>query len=141
MDPRWLKETPTDSPLDVYERPSELRRAVRRAARVSCEIVSHYGDEPEIRLASDVSPFGMWIETPMPFHPGAEIVVAFRSPRHEGREMMVFATVTRIVSGRKRSDRGPLGMGVEFSDLGANDREEMAMWLAEAPPRPSRRAA
>ncbi len=141
MDPRLLEETPTDAPLDVSQRPSDTRRALRRAARVSCEIVSHYGDEPEIRLASDVSPFGMWIETPMPFHPGAEIVVAFRPPRGEGREVLVFATVTRIVSGRKRSDRGPLGMGVEFSDLGTRDRDEMTRWLADVPARETRRAA
>ena len=132
MDPRWLNETPSDSTLDVLARPSESRRASRRAVELSCDVVSYYSDEPEAHVATNVSPLGMWIDTAMPLHPGAELVVGFRPPHYEGPELLVFATVARVVTGRRRSDRGRLGMAVEFSDLSSSQREAMASLAAVA---------
>jgi hypothetical protein len=134
MDPRFFKDTPTDNNLDVVM-DEEPRRALRRAVELRCELVSHYSDDPEVHVASDVSPYGMWIDTFMPLHPGAEVVLGFRPPRYEGPEMLVFATVTRVVTGRRRGDRGRRGMAVEFNDMSAADRELMATCLLGIAPR------
>lgn len=138
MDPRWDKRTPTDASLHPTTSHADARRAVRRAVGVRCDVVSHYGDVPEPHLASDVSPYGLWIDTAMPLHPGSEVVVGFRPPRYEGPEMLVFGTVTRVVTGRRRGDRGRLGMAVEFRDLSDEDRSTIRESLVGIPPRVDR---
>jgi hypothetical protein len=135
MDSRWLKETPKGAMLAVDAEPREARRALRRAVEVPCDVVSHYSDEPQEHVASDVSPFGMWIDTVMPLHPGAEVVVGFRLPSHPGPELFLFATVTRVVTGRRRGDRGSLGMAIEFSDMSDEQRETVASCLQGIAPR------
>ncbi|MBW2459725.1 MAG: PilZ domain-containing protein, partial [Deltaproteobacteria bacterium] len=112
-----MKDTPTD-PTGTYEdEPPEERRAMRRDLDLRLELVSHYSDEPVAHRATDLSPFGVWIDTSMPLHPGAEVVLSMTPPRFDGRELTVFAKVARAVTGRRRGDRGPLGMGLQFEDL------------------------
>ena len=111
----------------------KVRRAPRRAVRVACEVVSHYSDEPAPLTVTNLSPYGMWLETPLPLHLGAEVVVSFSPPRWRGRELMVFGRVARINSGRRRRDRGSLGMGVEFADLTAAQTELMRSCLRGLP--------
>ncbi len=130
MDPRWNEET---NPCDIaLSMPHDARRADRRSGRFGCEVVSHYGDEPEQRVCTDVSTLGMWIETDMPLHPGSEVVVGFRVPADE-EELLLFATVTRVRTGRKKGDRGAIGMGIEFRDPSREDRSRIGNGL----PRPA----
>ncbi len=127
MDPRLFEHTPTDSTVATPR--GEERRARRRPVEVACEVVSHYGDVPEQRIARDLSRVGMWIGTAMPLHPGAEVVVSFSSKG--GRELHLFATVTRIVTGRRKRDRGPAGMAVEFGEMTAEERALVASCVDE----------
>lgn len=135
MNPRWDCKTLTDASLLHTTSHADARRAVRRAVAVRCDVVSHYGDVAEPHLASEVSPFGLWIDTAMPLHPGSEVVVGFRPPRYEGPELLVFGRVTRAVTGRRRGDRGRLGMAVEFRDLSDGERQTLSESLVGIPPR------
>ncbi|MSP25106.1 MAG: PilZ domain-containing protein [Myxococcales bacterium] len=128
MDARWNEDLPNEH----FETSGqyEPRRSTRHAVELSCELVSHYGDAPESRKCTDVSQLGMWIETDMPLHPGSELVVGFRPPAFEGPELLVFATVTRVRTGRKKSDRGTIGMGVEFRDLSRTESAILGDCLA-----------
>lgn len=135
MDPRWHSKTPTDASLHVVTNHEDARRALRRAVELRCDLKPHYAEEPEEHVASDVSPYGMWVDTPLPLHPGAEVVVRFRPPRYEGPEMIVLATVSRVVTGRRRGDRGRLGMALEFLDLTDEERGTIAEGLVGIAPR------
>lgn len=135
MDPRWHDKTPVDASLHVTTSHEDIRRAMRRAVELPCDVVSHYADAPAPHVASDVSPFGVWLDTPMPLHPGSEVVLGFRPPRYEGPEMLVFGTVARVVTGRRRGDRGRLGMAVEFRDMTDEQRSTLAQSLVGVPPR------
>jgi len=136
-----MKETPTQSPMDVMEVMADVRRALRRAVCLPCDVVSHYWDEPLSHIATNLSPFGMWIDTLLPLHRGAEVVLTFRPPRMRDHELTVFAEVTRVVTGRRRGDRGSIGMGLEFQDLTAHDQQLMRKCLHGLPPPIRRRAA
>lgn len=141
-----MNDTPTESPMDVVEALPDARRAVRRAVELPCELVSYYWDAPaELHLA-DLSPFGAWIDTELPLHRGAEVVLSFCPPRCY-RELNVFARVAQVRTGRRRGDRGRLGMGLEFGDLSDEERALVAASLRGLPPpfnrprgRPVRRA-
>ncbi len=135
MDPRWHTTTPTAETLQVASSHQDARRALRRAVALRCDLVSHYGDIPEAHLATDVSPYGLWVDTALPLHPGSEVVLGFSPPRYEGPEMLVFGTVTRVVTGRRRGDRGRLGMAIEFRDLTDGQRAAMATSLQGIAPR------
>ena len=127
MDARWMNDTPS-SP-DYRSEAGHTRRAERMPIELACEVVSHYWDEPLAHKASDVSAYGMWIDTVFPLHPGAEVVVAFRSSDSE-EETMLFARVARVRTGRKRSDRGSLGMALEFGDMSEQQRARLESSLS-----------
>ena len=132
-----MKETPTDSVFDLVELKPDARKALRRALHLQCALVSHYWDEPVQHFATDLSPHGMWIETLFPLHPGAEVVVSFTPPG--GEEVTFFGKVKRAVTGRRRSDRGPLGMGIAFTDASDEQSVAIARRLRGIPPRLQRR--
>jgi PilZ domain len=137
MDARWMLETPTEPIIEVDV---DARRSMRRAVEVPCELVSHYADDAIMYRISDLSPYGVWIDTFMPLHPGAEVVVCFRPPFWR-REIPSFARVARIVTGRLRRDRGPMGMGLELTDLSFDERMHIAASLRGIPPRFDRHLA
>ena len=127
-------ETPTE-PYAVIEIEPDARRALRRALPLSCELVSAYWDEPVPHRASDVSPYGMWIDTFFPLHRGAELLVAFPLPRSHD-QLVAFARVSRVTT---RSPR--VGMGLEFTDMTPDERALLERSLRGIPPRLLRRAA
>ena len=130
-----MKETPTEPLFDVIEVEPEARRALRRALRLRCDVCSHYWDHAVPYQMTDVSPFGVWIDTLFPLHEGAELVLSFRPPWMDERELTVFGEVKRVRTGRLRGDRGSIGMGIEFSDISGSDRHELARSLQGIPPR------
>lgn len=129
-----MRETPVERIIDVEEAQPEVRRALRRALSMPCELVSHYWEGPVAHCIGDVSPFGAWIDTFFPLHPGAELVVSF-SPPGASRELVLFGEVVRVVTGRLRNDRGPLGMGIGFVGVSADDQEALGDLLLGVPPR------
>jgi PilZ domain len=114
MDPRWMNQTPTDKLFPVSDDIC-VRRAPRRKVTTEVDLVSHYWDHPVAYELKDLSPFGMWIDTLCPLHQGAEVVVSFQPPG--GQEVTVFGTVRRALTGRRKLDRGRVGMGIEFTDI------------------------
>jgi len=136
MDARWMNQTPTEPlALDVMHVDVNARKALRRQVKLRCDVVSHYWESPVEHVVSDVSPHGMWVDTFFPLHPGAELVLCFTPPG--GAELMVFGQVRRVVTGRRRKDRGRLGMGIEFTRPSANAVAHMSECLNGIPPRRS----
>ena len=135
MDARWMRdETPTE-PYAVIEIDPDARRALRRALDLSCELMSVYWEEPVVRRASDVSPYGMWIDTHFPLHRGAELVVAFALPRSDD-QLVALARVCR-----SSVDAPRVGMGLEFVEMSDAERVFLARSLRGIPPRLVRKAA
>ncbi|RLB53214.1 MAG: hypothetical protein DRI90_21420 [Deltaproteobacteria bacterium] len=141
MDARWMNDGPDQPLMDSDADPADSRRALRRDLGMRCEVVSHYCEEVVEHRVTDVSPYGVWIDTSFPLHPGAEVVLSLQPPRFDGAELTVFAKVARAVTGRRRSDRGPLGMGIEFGDLTAAEQLRLERALAGIPPKVPRRLA
>ena len=127
-------ETPTE-PYAVVEIDPDSRRALRRALDLSCELMSVYWEEPVVHRASDLSPYGMWIDTLFPLHHGAELVVAFAVPR-SGEQLVTLARVCRSTSDAPR-----VGMGLEFVEMSEAERVFLERNLRGIPPRLMRRAA
>lgn len=123
-----MRETPVE-PILVLEDPTNARRGTRRPAELPCTIVSHYWDKAVPHHITEVSPVGAWIDTSFPLHPGAEVVLCF-TPPGDAPEIMVFAHVARVVTGRLKRDRKPLGMALDFSDL--TDDQRLALETAVA---------
>ena len=57
------------------------RRALRRAVDMPCEVISNYVDEPLLYWATDLSPYGLWLDTPFPMAGREQVVVRKRSHR------------------------------------------------------------
>lgn len=115
------------------------RRALRRAVQLPCELVSRFVDEPLLYWATDLTAHGVWLETPFPMELGEEVVLCLRpGVWWHARELMLFAEVTRVASGRDLDARG---MALEFLDATAHERRALEAWLRNRPPPiPKRRA-
>ncbi len=115
------------------------RRALRRAVQLPCELVSRYVDQPLLYWATDLTPYGLWLETPFPMELGEEVVLCITPGIWwNQRELMLFAEVTRISTSR---DQGERGMGLEFLDATPHERRALEAWLRNRPPPlPKRRA-
>ncbi len=124
---------------------SRGRRALRRAVELPCDLVSRYLDEPLLYWATDLSPFGVWLDTSLPMQLGEQVVLSFQPPTGWRRgEITVFAEVVRLTSGRRRREsdapRRTTGMGLEFLDLGFDEERALRSWLfGRPPPLPKRR--
>ncbi len=104
-----------------------------------CELVSRYVDEPLLYWATDLTPFGAWLETPFPMELGEQVVICVRpGVWWHARELMLFAEVTRVASGRELHERG---MALAFLDASPHEERALAAWLRNRPPPlPKRRA-
>jgi len=124
------------------EQRQSIRRALRRAVDIPCEIVSKFVDEPLLYWATDLSPYGIWIETPIPMRTGEMLVLCFQPPVWwSGRELRVFAEVSRVCTSRRRACAGLSGMGLEFRDIPPHELRALGAWLrGRPPPLPKRRA-
>jgi len=109
------------------------RRAVRRAVSLSCDVLSDTLGEPVPQLVRDLSPYGMFVETPLPLDPGEELIVAF-TPRGLGREVLLGARVARVTFGRRGGELGLSGMGIAFDGVGEPLRDAIERNLRGLPP-------
>jgi hypothetical protein len=113
------------------------RRALRRAVRFECQLQSDLWDGPVPFLVTDLSPFGMWLDSPLPLHPGERVVVAFRPPSwpDEAPALSTEARVARSGLRRRRADRPVAsGMGLRFGSLDDVTRAALADRLRGLPP-------
>lgn len=111
------------------------RRALRRAVTMNCSVMSRYWDGPVLHTASDLSPYGLWVDAMFPLDPGERLAVAFTPPRWRvSPEIVVFAQVRRAVLGRRQRDDGAAGMGLEFLDLSRPERAALDALLKGLPP-------
>ena len=134
MDARWMNQTPTDPLLlEVMQADVDYRRALRRQIALRCDVISHYWEEPVEHLLGDLTAFGAWVDTLCPLHRGAEVVMCFSPPG--GQPLTVFGEVRRVVTGRLRSDRGRLGMGIAFTNMSYDEMCRVDRSLRGVPPR------
>lgn len=110
---------------------SSRRRFVRRAVTLPVELISGHDDAPVLQWASDLTPFGLWVDTRFPLPRGEHVVVAFTPPGGAFAELTLFAEVTR--SARVR-DGDRAGMGLSFLDITAAERAALGGWLRNRPP-------
>lgn len=116
--------------LESVEVSPARRRALRRSVHVSCDVISSDWEDPISHTASDLSPYGCWLDTIFPLEPGTVVAVAFTPPRWQsGREIVAFARVSRRVrTGPRR------GMALEFLDLCHEDLSDLDETLRGLPP-------
>jgi hypothetical protein len=108
----------------------ESRRAARRAVEMGCAVIASGWDRPIASQCTDMSPFGMWLETSYPVKAGDTVVVCFVPPKRD-RELNLFARVRRV-AGRKD---GSFGVGVEYDSLDWFEQKTLADCLRGIPPR------
>ena len=102
---------------------------------LDCEIMHSEADEPVTCRATDLSLYGMWLETSELVLPGDRVVLCFHPPDWPSPEpITVFAEVTRVSIGRRHVDHGMTGMGVEFTDLSDAEKSALAACLRGLPP-------
>jgi hypothetical protein len=110
--------------------PAGSRRDIRRAVRLSVEVVSERCETPFRFIATDLSPGGIWLQTADPVRAGETCVVCFEPEVDwSGGELMVFAEVARVATTRRRQYEPGVGMGLEFIDLHGEQRDHLANWL------------
>ena len=111
------------------------RRGIRKSVDIECEIIRADMDEPIPCRATDLSLYGMWLETAAVVLPGDRLVVSFQPPDWPNPvPITVFAEVARVSIGRRDVDHGMIGMGVEFTDLSDAEKEALAACLKRLPP-------
>ncbi|MFI5307214.1 MAG: hypothetical protein ACHQ53_07680 [Polyangiales bacterium] len=115
---------------------SSRRCAVRRAVRVECAVTSDLWDESVPLLATNLSPFGLWIDAGLALDVGEEVLVRFSPPGWPswGWPVTALARVERVSLARRRNDHPVAGMGLSFIDLDAEERDRMAAALRGMPP-------
>jgi len=111
------------------------RRGIRKSVDLQCEIIHADCDEPVECRATDLSLYGMWLETAELVLPGDHVVICFQPPDWpEHSPITVFAEVARVSIGRRDMDARTTGMGVEFTDLSEAQKEALAACLKGLPP-------
>src|SRR5215472_8258479 len=114
------------------------RREIRRAIRMGCRVVR----ESNLRLvgdrAVDLSPAGMLILSDERLDENEELIVSFMAT-DIGIWFDTMATVSRVVEGRRRGDRGR-ALGLRFTSLPAVSRLILRGNLRKIPPPVPKRA-
>lgn len=101
--------------VDVF---AQRRKDLRRAVNLAAEVVSDLWDEPIPHRIRDLSPGGLFIDTPYPLDVGAELVLEL-CPPGEAEPVYLFGRVRRVELRRRRDEQPGAGMGVEL--LGTPD--------------------
>ncbi len=116
------------------------RRSVRRSVFVDCQVVRERGFELLGERAVNLSPDGMLLLCDRPARLGEVLIVTFRVPGTH-RWIDTYGSVVRVVSGRRKNDRGP-AIGLSFEPLASDEHRLLRAALERFPPtfpaRPSR---
>jgi hypothetical protein len=112
---------------------TNVRRGLRRAVALECEAWSEAWDEPAPLCATELSPYGAWLETSYPLELGDWLVLSVRL-RPKAKELFVEGRVRRVELRRRITDKRRAGMGVEFVDLAPTLRLVLDDVLRGTPP-------
>jgi len=112
---------------------SSQRRAVRRAVRTRCQVVSDAGFELLGEQALDLSPRGMLVACDAPAALGEEVLISLLTPGPDPVWLDAEGEITRIVHGYRRGDAGYC-IGLHFKYLERSARSELLTRLAGYPP-------
>lgn len=111
------------------------RRSVRRAVSIECELLSDQWDGAVLLPVTDISSFGLWVQTLLTLETGEEVIVSLTPPYWPSDSpLVVLATVSRVGMFRRRSDIHASGMGLEFTDIDYNEFRLLARALRGLPP-------
>ncbi|MBW2454015.1 MAG: PilZ domain-containing protein [Deltaproteobacteria bacterium] len=116
------------------EQMPESRRAARRAVDFACDLVAARWDRPVTSRCTDLSPFGMWLETTLPLTEEDSVVVSFTPPQRD-REMTLFATVRHVVRDTFGMRSQAFGIGLEFENVTVFEEKILGDRLRGMPPR------
>jgi hypothetical protein len=117
----------------------ESRRATRRAVDVACDLITARWDRPVRSRCTDLSPYGMWLETTLPLVEWERLVVSFRLG---AVALSLFGVVRRVVRGGQHLRTGLSGVGIEFEGTSPWEQGLLAASLQGLPPPlPEQRAA
>lgn len=108
------------------------RRGYRRRVHIP------YGEvvrESDFRVVSgltlDLSPFGALVRAERPVLTGEEVIFSLR-PANKDLWVDVFATVTRVVHGRRKYDEMGPCLGLSFHDL--DETQRLALYVSMSSP-------
>ena len=116
---------------DVFVRMSE-RRAMRRYARVPCQVVRERDFTLVGTMTLDVSTGGMLVESDAKVLTGEDLLVSFYAPALR-TWFDAEATVARVVHGRRDHDAGR-AIGVSFRKIDQVTRTYWSVSLRGLPP-------
>src|SRR5687767_13098709 len=120
--------------VPVCEKIADQRRAARRAVHLRTEIVTGRWDRASRAVCTDLSPYGMWLETTVPLAEGDEVFVTFRPPRVDA-ELTFFARVKRVQRDGALRAACAFGVGLEFQGLAFDEQALLSRALRGIPPR------
>lgn len=112
--------------------PVSQRRAIRHAARVTCQVVRERDFKLLSEQAVDLSIGGMLILTDERVLTGEDVIISLRAPGI-GSWFDAQGTIARVVHGRRPSDFGR-ALGVRFHGLDMVSRSYLRAGLRSLPP-------
>lgn len=111
------------------------RRSLRRAVELECQVLSDLWDGQAPFLATNLSPEGLWLQTPLPLEQGEELLLTLSPPRWSEREPLVaLAQVARVAMFRRRNEPQGAGMGLSFIDIDGGQQGALESCLRGLPP-------
>ncbi|GEM_PF-2025089 len=110
---------------DYVNRQAEDPASKRKSKRVPfvAKVEAQAGGFPFIAVAEDISEGGLSVRTASPLEEGAILHLKFTLPQSD-REITVSGTVRQVSPGT--------GMGIQFNDLAAGDREVIRGYVQSA---------
>lgn len=112
---------------------TQLRRELRRGLTLDVEVSNDTFLEPMWLRALDVSLGGMFIASPLVLDVGERLRTRFW-PARAPEPITVEAEICRVMLNRRRSDRGPYGMGLRFVDVDRDLDRRLRRSLRGVPP-------
>lgn len=112
---------------------TQLRAELRRGLTLDVQLSNDTFLEPLWLRALDVSPGGMFLASPLVLDVGEELDVSFW-PRRAPAPINLRAEVCRVMLNRRRADRGPHGMGLQFIGVDRGSRRALRRALRGVPP-------
>jgi len=123
--------------LSSASRASDSRRSVvRRAVQIACSVRSEAWDGLAPFLATDLSPFGLFLSSPLALPEGERVTVTFIPPRwpETAGPVHALARVVRASVPRRRTDRVLSGMGLSFEHMREGEVVALEHALRGLPP-------
>ena len=108
------------------------RFEIRRDHSTALDLICQWWDEPVELAASDISPAGAFVPTPLLLEVGEPVVACFCLPGFR-EEFQIFGNVVWVALPRRATDRGQAGMGIEFVKTSPLERLSIRQALRDVP--------